>query len=170
RELERYNVVIGSMISKDDGANVKKGETFVQWDPYNVPILTDRSGKIEFRDMIAGVTIKRDVDEATGLMGTVIIEHKEDLHPQIVIVDEKKEVLASYSIPAGAHVIVEEGQKVRACALLAKTPRKAAKTKDTIGGLPRVAELYEGRRPNDAAGIAQIDSYDEMGWTVGAAR
>jgi DNA-directed RNA polymerase subunit beta' len=85
----------------------------VQWDPYNVPILTDKSGKIEFRDMIAGVTIKRDVDEATGLMGTVIIEHKEDLHPQIVIVGEKKEVLASYSIPAGAHVIVEEGQKVR---------------------------------------------------------
>src|SRR5205085_495478 len=75
RELERYNVVIGSVISKPDGAEVKKGETFVQWDPYNVPILTDKSGKIEFRDMIAGVTIKRDVDEATGLMGTVIIEH-----------------------------------------------------------------------------------------------
>src|SRR5439155_1257792 len=112
RELESYNVVIGSMISKDDGASVKKGETFVQWDPYNVPILTDKGGKIEFRDMIAGVTIKRDVDEATGLMGTVIIEHKEDLHPQIVIVGEKKEVLASYSIPAGAHVIVEEGQKM----------------------------------------------------------
>src|SRR6266481_2406169 len=75
RELERYNVVIGSMISKGDGATVKKGETFVQWDPYNVPILTDKGGKIEFRDMIAGVTIKRDVDEATGLMGTVIIKH-----------------------------------------------------------------------------------------------
>src|SRR5438477_535254 len=75
RELERYNVVIGSVISKPDGTEVKKGETFVQWDPYNVPILTDKGGKIEFRDMIAGVTIKRDVDEATGLMGTVIIEH-----------------------------------------------------------------------------------------------
>jgi DNA-directed RNA polymerase subunit beta' len=113
RELERHNVVIGSMVSKDDGASVKKGETFVQWDPYNVPILTDKSGRVEFRDMIAGVTIKRDVDEATGLMGTVIIEHKEDLHPQIVIVGDKKEVLSSYSIPAGAHVIVEEGHKVR---------------------------------------------------------
>ncbi len=113
RELDRYNVVIGSVISKADGAQVKKGETFVQWDPYNVPILTDKAGKIEFRDMIAGVTIKREVDEATGLMGTVIIEHKEDLHPQIVVVGDKKEVLASYSIPAGAHVIVEEGQKIR---------------------------------------------------------
>src|SRR6202521_1906038 len=157
RELERHNVVIGSMISKHDGASVKKGETFVQWDPYNVPILTDKSGKIEFRDMIAGVTIKRDVDEATGLMGTVIIEHKEDLHPQIVVVGDKKEVLASYSIPAGAHVIVEEGQKIRAGALLAKTPRKIAKTKDITGGLPRVAELFEARRPKDAAEIAKID-------------
>src|SRR5215468_7856868 len=85
RELERYNVVIGSVISKEDGAPVRKGETFVQWDPYNVPILTDKGGKIEFRDMIAGVTIKREVDEATGLMGTMVIEHKEDLHPQVEI-------------------------------------------------------------------------------------
>ena len=167
RELERYNVVIGSVISKKDESPVKKGETFVQWDPYNVPILTDKSGKVEFRDMIAGVTIKRDVDEATGLMGTVIIEHKEDLHPQIVIVGDKKEVLASYSIPAGAHVIVEEGQKVRGGALLAKTPRKVAKTKDITGGLPRVAELFEARRPKDAAEIAKIDGVvDEMGGTV----
>jgi DNA-directed RNA polymerase subunit beta' len=166
RELDRYNVVIGSVISKPDGAQVKKGETFVQWDPYNVPILTDKTGKIEFRDMIAGVTIKRDVDEATGLMGTVIIEHKEDLHPQIVVVGDKKEVLASYSIPAGAHVIVEQGQKIRAGALLAKTPRKIAKTKDITGGLPRVAELFEARRPKDAAEIAKIDGTVEMGGTV----
>src|SRR2546430_1389057 len=186
RELERHNVVIGSMISVPNGAHVKgpkkdthgkivrdknnkpevEGQVLVQWDPYNIPILTDKGGKIEFRDMIAGVTIKRDVDEATGLLGTVIIEHKEDLHPQIVIVDDKKEVLASYSIPAGAHVIVEEGQKVRAGALLAKTPRKVAKTKDITGGLPRVAELFEARRPKDAAEIAKIDGIVEMGGTV----
>ena len=166
RELERYNVVIGSVISKPDGAAVKKAETFVQWDPYNVPILTDKTGKIEFRDMIAGVTIKRDVDEATGLMGTVIIEHKEDLHPQIVVVGDKKEIVASYSIPAGAHVIVDEGQKIQAGALLAKTPRKIAKTKDITGGLPRVAELFEARRPKDAAEIAKIDGIVEMGGTV----
>src|ERR1043166_9250395 len=166
RELERYNVVIGSVISREDGASVKKGETFVQWDPYNVPILTDKGGKIEFRDMIAGVTIKREVDEATGLMGTMVIEHKEDLHPQVIIVGDKKEVVASYSIPAGAHVIVEEGQKVRAGALLAKTPRKVAKTKDITGGLPRVAELFEARRPKDAAEIAKIDGIVELGGTV----
>ncbi|MDQ6626141.1 MAG: DNA-directed RNA polymerase subunit beta' [Verrucomicrobiota bacterium] len=166
RELERYNVVIGSVIAKPNGSAVKKTETFVQWDPYNVPILTDKTGKIEFRDMIAGVTIKRDVDEATGLMGTVIIEHKEDLHPQIVVIGDKKEVVASYSIPAGAHVIVEEGQKIQAGALLAKTPRKIAKTKDITGGLPRVAELFEARRPKDSAEIAKIDGVVEMGGTV----
>src|SRR5260370_17975616 len=154
------------MISKADGASVKKAETFVQWDPYNVPILTDKGGKIEFRDMIAGVTIKREVDEATGLMGTMVIEHKEDLHPQVVIVDDKKEVLASYSIPAGAHVIVEEGQKIRAGALLAKTPRKVPKPKAITGGLPRVAELFEARRPKDPAEIAKIDGVLEMGGAV----
>ncbi|MGB8340403.1 MAG: DNA-directed RNA polymerase subunit beta', partial [Chthoniobacterales bacterium] len=166
REIERYNIVIGSVISVADGGTVKKGETFVQWDPYNVPILTDKSGKIEFRDMIAGVTIKREVDEATGLMGTVIIEHKEDLHPQIVVVGDDGEVAASYSIPAGAHVIVEANHKIRAGALLAKTPRKVAKTKDITGGLPRVAELFEARRPKDAAEIAKIDGIVEIGGTV----
>src|SRR5260370_3031829 len=103
--------------------------------------------------MIAGVPIKREVDEATGLMGTMVIKHKEDLHPQVVIVDDKKEVLASYSIPAAAHVIVEEGQKSRAGALLAKSPRKVAKTKDITCGLPRAAALFEARRPKDPADI-----------------
>jgi DNA-directed RNA polymerase subunit beta' len=166
RELERYNIVIGSVISIGDGAEVKKGDTFVQWDPYNVPILTERTGKVEFRDMIPGVTVKREIDEATGVLGTVVIEHKEDLHPQIVIVDDNKEVAASYSIPAGAHVVVQENKKVQAGTLLAKTPRKIAKTKDITGGLPRVAELFEARRPKDAAEIAKIDGIVEFGGTV----
>jgi DNA-directed RNA polymerase subunit beta' len=166
REFERYNVVIGSVISVGDGEPVKKGDTFVQWDPYNVPILTERSGKVEFRDMIPGVTVKREIDEATGVMGTVVIEHKEDLHPQVVIVDDKHEVVASYSIPAGAHVVVQEHRRVQAGTLLAKTPRKIAKTKDITGGLPRVAELFEARRPKEAAEIAKIDGLVEFGGTV----
>jgi DNA-directed RNA polymerase subunit beta' len=166
RELERYNVVIGSVISVADGAAVKKGDTFVQWDPYNVPILTERTGRVEFRDMIPGVTVKREIDEASGHMGTVVIEHKEDLHPQTVIIDEREEVVASYSIPAGAHVVVQERQRVQAGTLLAKTPRKIAKTKDITGGLPRVAELFEARRPKEAAEIAKIDGLVEFGGTV----
>jgi DNA-directed RNA polymerase subunit beta' len=166
RELERYIVVIGSVISVADGEMVKKADTFVQWDPYNVPILTERTGRVEFRDMIPGVTVKREIDEATGVMGTVVIEHKEDLHPQIVIIDDKEEIVASYSIPAGAHVVVPEHKRVQAGTLLAKTPRKIAKTKDITGGLPRVAELFEARRPKDAAEIAKIDGLVEFGGTV----
>jgi DNA-directed RNA polymerase subunit beta' len=166
RELESYPVVIGSVISFAEGSLVKKGDTFVQWDPYNVPIITEKTGKIEFRDMISGVTIRKEVDEETGVMGTVVIEHKEDLHPQIVIVDEKKEILASYSIPAGAHLEVKEGEKVQAGQRLAKTPRKIAKTKDITGGLPRVAELFEARRPKDACEIARIDGVVDIGGTV----
>jgi len=167
REIERYTIVVGSTISIADGGHVKKGETFIQWDPHNVPILTEKAGRVEFRDMIPGVTVKSEIDEGTGLKGTVVIEHKEDLHPQIVIVDEKtKEILASYSIPAGAHVAVTEGKKIQAGSLLAKTPRKVAKTKDITGGLPRVAELFEARRPKDASEIAKIDGTVEIGGTV----
>ena len=120
RELERYNVVIGSVISVGDGQLVKKADTFVQWDPYNVPILTERAGKVEFRDMIPGVTVKREIDDATGVMGTVVIEHKEDLHPQIVIIDEKtREVVVSYSIPAGTHIVVAAKKKIHAGTLSA---------------------------------------------------
>jgi len=166
RELESYPVVLGSVFSIADGGTVKKGETFVQWDPYNVPVITEKSGKIEFRDMIAGVTIRKEVDDETGVMGTVLIEHKDDLHPQIVIVDDKKEVVASYSIPAGAHLECKEGEKVQAGQRLAKTPRKIAKTKDITGGLPRVAELFEARRPKDACEIARIDGVVDIGGTV----
>jgi len=167
RELERYNIVIGTVIQVADGGEVKKGQSFAQWDPHNVPILTERAGKVEFRDMIQGVTVKKEVDEATGVLGVVVIEHKEDLHPQIVVIDDKtKEIAASYSIPAGAHIAVLEGKKVQAGQLLAKTPRKIAKTKDITGGLPRVAELFEARRPKDAAEIARIDGVVEIGGTV----
>jgi DNA-directed RNA polymerase subunit beta' len=167
REIDRYSIVLGTVIAVADGGHVKKGETFAQWDPHNVPIITEKAGKVEFRDMISGVTVKSEVDQETGVKGTVVIEHKEDLHPQIVIVDEKShDVLASYSIPAGAHVAVHEKAKVQAGTLLAKTPRKIAKTKDITGGLPRVAELFEARKPKDSAEIAKIDGVVEIGGTV----
>jgi DNA-directed RNA polymerase subunit beta' len=110
------------------------------------------------------------VDESTGVRGNVVIEHKEDLHPQIIIVNEAKNVLASYSIPAGAHIEVKEGAKVPAGQRVARTPRKIGKTKDITGGLPRVAELFEARRPKDAADIAKIDGVVEIGGTVRAKR
>ena len=162
RELERYPVVIGSMISVQEGGKVKKGQSFVQWDPYNVSILTEKAGRVEFKDILEGVTMKKEVDETTKSVGTVIIEHKEDLHPQIAIVDQAGAVIAAYSIPAGAHIEVKDGEKVRAGQRMAKTPRKVTKTKDITGGLPRVAELFEARRPKDAAEIAKIDGVVDL--------
>ena len=168
RELEAHNLVIGAVISVRNGAKVKRGETFVQWDPYNVPILSEKAGRVKFHDIIEGVTMKQEVDETTGQEAMVIIEHKEDLHPQIIITDDanKSEVLASYPIPSGAHIVVGEGDKIVAGTLMAKTPRKTSKTRDITGGLPRVAELFEARPPKDQAEISKIDGVVDFGPSV----
>jgi DNA-directed RNA polymerase subunit beta' len=166
RELETHSIVIGSVISVKDGAKVKKADTFVQWDPYNVPILSEKAGKIKFHDIIEGVTMKQEMDETTSQEAMVIIDHKEDLHPQIIISDDKGEVVANYPIPSGAHIVVNEGDKIVAGTLMAKTPRKTSKTKDITGGLPRVAELFEARRPKDASEISKIDGVVDFGPSV----
>ena len=166
RELENHNIVIGAVISIKDGERVKKGETFIQWDPYNVPILSEKAGKISFHDIIEGVTMKQELDPTTQQEAMVVIEHKEDLHPQIVITDDKGEAVANYPIPSGAHIVVNEGDKIVAGTLMAKTPRKTSKTKDITGGLPRVAELFEARRPKDASEIAKIDGIIDFGASV----
>ncbi|MGD1085987.1 MAG: DNA-directed RNA polymerase subunit beta' [Verrucomicrobiota bacterium] len=166
RELETHTLVIGSVISLRNGARVKKGEAFVQWDPYNVPILSEKAGKVKFADIIEGVTMKQEVDETTGQEAMVIIEHKEDLHPQIVICTDKGEPIANYPIPSGAHIVVSESDKIVAGTLMAKTPRKSSKTKDITGGLPRVAELFEARRPKDASEISKIDGVVDFGPSV----
>ncbi|MCW1884708.1 DNA-directed RNA polymerase subunit beta' [Luteolibacter flavescens] len=166
-ELESHMIVIGSVIEIKDGEDVKKADTVATWDPYNVPILTEKPGKVEFRDMISGITVTNETDKETGKKVMVVTEHKEDLHPQVVIVDEKtKEVRASYSIPVGAHLSVKEGEVVAGGTQLAKTPRKVARTKDITGGLPRVAELFEARKPKDACVIAKIDGDVSFGGTV----
>jgi DNA-directed RNA polymerase subunit beta' len=166
RELENHTVVIGAVISVPDGGKVKKGDTFVQWDPYNVPILSEKAGKVKFHDIIEGVTMKQELDEQTQQEAMVIIEHKEDLHPQIIISDEDGEPVANYPIPSGAHIVVNEGDKIVAGTLMAKTPRKSSKTKDITGGLPRVAELFEARRPKDASEISKIDGIVDFGPSV----
>ncbi|HKL22133.1 MAG TPA: hypothetical protein VJ904_10020, partial [Tichowtungia sp.] len=163
RELERYSTVIGAEISVEDGGSVKAGQTFVTWDPYSVPILSEEVGRIDFHDFIEGVTVQNAEDETTGVEGQVVLEHKEDLHPQIVITDKSGKATGYYSIPAGAHVMVKKGQEISAGATLAKTPRKQSRTKDITGGLPRVAELVEARRPKEAAEIAKIDGVVELG-------
>ncbi len=165
-EIENYDVPIGAVITAKDGGKVKKDQTFIQWDPYNVPVLSEKAGKIRFHDIIEGVTMEQEADVATGQDSMVVIDHKEDLHPQIIIADKKGGVVANYPIPSGAHIAVQEGDTIVAGTLLAKTPRKTSKTKDITGGLPRVAELFEARRPKDCAEIARIDGIVDFGPTV----
>ena len=162
-QIDDYDVPIGAVISVADGDKVKKGQTFVQWDPYNVPILSEKGGKIVFHDIIEGVTMDHDVDPATGQESMVIIEHKEDLHPQVIIEDKSGHAVANYPIPAGAHITVGVNDKIAPGTLLAKTPRKTSKTKDITGGLPRVSELFEARQPKDAAEIAKTDGVVDFG-------
>ncbi len=157
KELETYNIVIGSVITVGDGQKIDKGQVLALWDPYNVPVLSEKGGALTFKDMIPGVTVKRELDESTGRIATVVIEHKEDLNPQIEVRDAAGKASAAYSIPVGAQMVVSEGDIISPGALLAKTPRQASKTKDITGGLPRVAELFEARRPKDAAEMARID-------------
>lgn len=166
-ELESHKIVIGSVISVKDEAEVGKGDQIATWDPHSVPIITEKPGLVEFRDMIPGITVQTETDKETGKKGMTVTEHKEDLHPQVVIVDAGSgEVLASYSIPVGAHLSVKEKQKIAGGTQLARTPRKVAKTKDITGGLPRVAELFEARRPKDSCVIAKIDGIISFGPNV----
>ncbi len=166
RELESYTIPSGAYISCKDGDEVKKGDIFVKWDPYMVPILTEMSGTVRFEDIKAGLTMNEEMDATTGLTERVIIEHKEELHPQIIITGPSDEVLAFYPIPTAAHIVVRDGQSVTSGTLIAKTPRKVAKTRDITGGLPRVAELVEARKPKNPAIISEIDGIVEFGEVI----
>ncbi|OGV61611.1 MAG: DNA-directed RNA polymerase subunit beta' [Lentisphaerae bacterium RIFOXYC12_FULL_60_16] len=163
-EMERYIMAIGAIVHVPDGGRISKGACLAEWDPYSVPVLAEQEGIVSFHDFVENVSVKKEVDEATGLRGTVVLETKEDLHPQIIVKDPSgQQIHAFYSIPAGAHVMVREGRKVLPGELLAKLPRKESKTRDITGGLPRVAELFEARQPKDAAEIAKIEGVVDFG-------
>ena len=166
REIETYKIVVGSVLTKGDGDSIAKGEILAMWDPHNIPILSEKAGRIGFTDMIPGVTVKRELDESSGRIATVVIEHKEDLNPAVNILDESSKIIATYAIPVGAQVAVNEDDEIAPGTMLAKTPRQASKTQDITGGLPRVAELFEARRPKDAAEMAKIDGIVSLDGTV----
>jgi DNA-directed RNA polymerase subunit beta' len=163
RELDRYPVPHGSIIRSAEGKEIEAGVIFVKWDPYTVPILTEVTGKVKFEDIKDGVTMREELDPETKLKYRVIVEHKGDYHPQILIHDKDDAVLAIYPIPAGAHIVVHDNKSVAAGEILAKTPRVVTKTKDITGGLPRVAELFEARKPKDPAIISEIEGIVEFG-------
>jgi DNA-directed RNA polymerase subunit beta' len=165
RELERYAVPQGAFINITDDDEVTKGVSFIHWDPYTQPILTEVTGLVKYEDLRENVTVREELNPVTKLTEHVVVEHKQEYHPQILILDEKKEVMGIYPIPVGAHILVNDGQKITAGALLAKIPRLVVKTRDITGGLPRVAELFEARRPKDPAIISEIDGFVEFGET-----
>ncbi len=171
RERERYPVVYGAKLKKKDGAKIKAGELLAEWDPYTLPILTEVGGTVKFGDVIEGATMEEKVDERTGLSTKVIIDFKDmDKRPRISIKDAEGKTTrlsrtteARYLLPVGAHINIQEGQMVSAGDALAKIPRETTKTKDITGGLPRVAELFEARKPKEFAVISEIDGVVSFG-------
>ncbi len=167
REKERYSVVYGAKLKVSDGQEVQKNQTLVEWDPYTNSILTEVDGTIAFGDIVEGLTMQEDFDEITGLSTKVIISHRDEKkQPRVSIKDDKGETARRYILPAGAHINVHEGDKVSAGDVIVKIPRESAKTKDITGGLPRVAELFEARKPHEQATIAEISGKIKFGGFV----
>jgi DNA-directed RNA polymerase subunit beta' len=164
REREHYPVVYGAHVRVADGEHVKPGTVLVEWDPFANPILAELSGGVKFGDINEGATMSEQVDEFTGLSSKVIIESKDpELRPQMSIVGSGGGPTARTLLPVGAHLSVVDGQEVAAGDVLAKMPRETTKTKDITGGLPRVAELFEARKPKDFAIVTEIDGIVSFG-------
>lgn len=164
RIVARYSVPYGAAVLVDDETMVKEGQTLFTWDPYSATILANNSGIVQFHDIKKGLTVTDSVDEATRKRQQVIIESKDrTLNPHIHIVNEKGKHSGQYILPIGALLMVEEGQKVDAGEHLVKIPRESSKTKDITGGLPRVAELFEARRPKEPAIVSEIDGTVKFG-------
>jgi DNA-directed RNA polymerase subunit beta' len=175
RERVSYKVQFGSHLIKDEGTKVEHGDKLCEWDPYTLPIITEKGGTIRFVDLIDGVAMRENTDEATGLSSKVVVDWRShpkgtELRPRITLRDDKDDVVAlandteaRYFMSVGAILSVNDGDEVHGGDVVARIPREASKTKDITGGLPRVAELFEARRPKDHAIIAEIDGYVEFG-------
>ena len=162
RELDKFKVPYGGNVFVKDGQKVKEGSILFGWDPHRTPILAEIAGIVRFEDVVEGETIKIE-EERKGQQGKyVVIEHKGDKHPQIMIEDENGKILDVHYMPAGARIEVDEGQKVQAGQLLAHQSRAAGGTQDITGGLPRVTEVFEARKPKEPAAMAEISGKVEL--------
>src|SRR5437867_5841448 len=164
REKERYSVAYGATLKVKEGQKVKPGQILVEWDPYSFAILTEFGGTVVFKDIIDGLTVKEERDENTGLVRQVITESPEEKwQPQIGIKSDKGKLVKSYLLPSKAHLWVENGEEVYPGSILSKIPRETRKTKDITGGLPRIVELFEARKPKETAVITEIDGFVKYG-------
>jgi DNA-directed RNA polymerase subunit beta' len=156
--------VYGAKVRVEEGSQVKVGATLVEWDPYTFAILTEVTGTIQFKDLLEGVTMHEELDEVTGLSRWVVTDSPDEKRqPTIQIRDDKHKVLRKYLIPTRAHLMVADGDTVHQGDVLAKIPRETTKTKDITGGLPRVVELFEARKPRETAVITEIDGIVKYG-------
>jgi DNA-directed RNA polymerase subunit beta' len=163
REIERYSIPLGAIVRVQEGQDVKAGAVLCSWDPHHHPILAEVSGIVRYEDVFEGKTFRVERDAERKVSRKQIIEHKGELHPQIIIEDKSGNRAAIHPMPEKAYIEVEDGQEIRAGALLAKTAREILGTQDITGGLPRVTELFEARRPKDPAVLAEIDGTVEIG-------
>ncbi len=158
RDRERYPIIYGARLKVRDGQKVKPGQVMVEWDPYTFSILTEEQGTVHFKDIIEGVTVHEEVDEVTGLSRFIIVDSPDEKkQPTIEIRDKSGKTVRKYHMPSHAHLMVQNEEHVDAGDVLAKIPRETTKTKDITGGLPRVQELFEARKPHDPAVISEID-------------
>jgi DNA-directed RNA polymerase subunit beta' len=158
RSIEKYNISYGTKLLVEDGQEIKQGTILAEWDPYAAVIMTEYQGKVAFGDIIEGETLKEDIDPITGLAQKVIISNTRDKkQPRVSIKDESNKTVQRYILPVGAIITVEEGAEVYPGDIIAKIPMETQKTKDITVGLPRVAELFEARKPKEPAVIAEID-------------
>ena len=163
REKERYSIVYGARVLLEDAKEVSIGTKLVEWDPFSTPILTEASGQVVFRDIQDRVTMREEIDEASGLKSRVIIDNaKQNMRPRIEIRETGSKSRKEYPLPIGAHILVEEKESVSTGDVIAKIPRESTKTKDITGGLPRVAELFEARKPKEQAVITEIEGIVEF--------
>ena len=152
------NIPYGSTLLVKGGSKVKKGDVICTWDPYNAVIISEHTGKIAYMDIVQGVTYKVEIDEQTGFQDKVISESRnKKLVPMLQVVDKKGNEIKHYTLPVGAHLMVDEGEDIKSGKVLVKIPRKGAKSGDITGGLPRVTELFEARNPSNPAVVAEID-------------
>jgi DNA-directed RNA polymerase subunit beta' len=163
REIDKYEIPAGAILSVEEGGKVKPKQILVEWDPHNIPILSEKKGRVRYEDIVLDETMREETDKRAGVTRKVIMEHKGERHPQLVVEDKNGNILAVYPIPEKAYLEVDEGEKVNAGSLLAKTPREITGTQDITGGLPRVTELFEARRPKNPAVISEIDGTVELG-------
>ena len=162
--LTSANIPYGSKLYFNNGDNVKKGDMICEWDPFNAVIVSEATGKVAFENVEEGVTYRVESDETTGLREKIITESKDRTRvPAASILDENGEVLRSYSLPVGAHLLIEEGHNMRAGEVFVKIPRAQGKAGDITGGLPRVTELFEARNPSNPAIVSEIDGEVHFG-------